>query len=183
MGANMSETDDEWEKVRHMVQSTPVGVPRGHALPPVADAKERIHRHRRHKTRALPVLAILVLVIAGIFFAFQFGPRQLQAGGARSSETATGSKDAEAVKPVQDIKAADNKTASNPPNTVAIKKGLQTISVRTGPSSKKPSVAKLIGGDQVEPISESAGGGWVKIRFKVDGRQGQGWVKKTQIEN
>lgn len=173
--------DDEWEKVREMVRNSPPPSATREVAAEQAN-KEKIRRtprHRRRKRVALLILILLGLVIAGVvFFAFD----RLQPRGAKSaSETQAGSKSAEAVKPSAKQNATADKTTSNKPRTLAIRKGLKTVNVRTGPSATNPVAAKLVEGDKVELISES--GGWVRIRFKVGGKEGEGWVKKELLEN
>jgi hypothetical protein len=65
-------------------------------------------------------------------------------------------------------------------NIVTIKKDLTTVKVRPEPSTKKSAITTLTGGDKVDKIGEK--GSWLKVRFNVEGNQGEGWIKKDLVD-
>lgn len=81
----------------------------------------------------------------------------------------------------QQEKTTSKEAVSSETKIITIKKNYTTVNVRPEPSTKKAPVAKLSGGDKVEKIAESSG--WLKIRFNIDGSEGEGWISKDLVEN
>ena len=64
--------------------------------------------------------------------------------------------------------------------SLMVKKNHATVNVRSEPSTKNTIVATLAGGDRVDKIGERSN--WVKIRFNINGNQGEGWIRKDMVE-
>lgn len=84
------------------------------------------------------------------------------------------------------IGAQPEKVASkSPPNElnriVTIKTRYRTVNVRPDPSTRRPPIAKLTGGDKVEVTGEDRG--WLKIRFGSENSRAEGWISKKLVED
>jgi predicted small secreted protein len=77
------------------------------------------------------------------------------------------------------VKAEPAKSVTADP-MVRVQAKYTSVSVRPDPSTRKAALVKLRGGDAVQKIDEKSG--WVKVKYNVDGKEGQGWVKRDLLE-
>lgn len=73
-----------------------------------------------------------------------------------------------------------NGSETAPANLLEVKKKLTSVKVRPEPSTKRPALATLTGGDKVEKLNTKKG--WIKIRFSTDESEGEGWVKSDTLQ-
>lgn len=68
---------------------------------------------------------------------------------------------------------------SNEAQIITIKMKHAAVNVRPDPSTNKPPIAQLKGGDKATKIGES--GTWLKIKFDNNGKQSEGWIVKDLV--
>jgi hypothetical protein len=118
-------------------------------------------------------------LVLGLFFL-----SSCASGGKVDKQETKGSTDGKQQSSGQtaDLAQPDKKVAGQPqqePVISIVKKRLTIVNVRPDPSTKRPPVAKLTGGDKVEVIGEVPG--WLHIRFGNNGGRGEGWISKQLI--
>jgi hypothetical protein len=88
---------------------------------------------------------------------------------------------AETAKPaVEKIPALKDPVATTT-GTLGIKKGLISANVRGDGSTLRPPIAKIYPHDTLQKVTES--GDWVRIRFTLDGKLRDGWIRKDVVES
>jgi hypothetical protein len=65
-------------------------------------------------------------------------------------------------------------------DVLAIKQGMTAVNVRPDPSTRRPPVAKLEAGSQVEKVA--ADGAWLRVKFTANGAAGEGWIRRDMVE-
>jgi hypothetical protein len=124
------------------------------------------------KLRKTLVFVTMFLFLTGCA-AVRLAGRVSSATGAALTQSAD-EEEAKRAKLAQGESAQNSREGGS--DILTIKKNYTSVKVRTEPSTKKPTVATLTGGDKVEKIEEKKD--WVKIRFNIEGDEGEGWIKK-----
>jgi hypothetical protein len=124
----------------------------------------------------------IALVIALLFLngcaAVRMAGRVSSAAGSAMVQSAD---EEEAKKANKQRGQSEEATDENSGDIIAIKKRYTSVKVRPDPSTRKQALTTLTGGDKVEFLEENKG--WIKIRFNVEGNEGEGWIKKDMTEN
>jgi hypothetical protein len=203
----MAETEDDgWEQAREMVRNAPPGiykVPEPDAGPPSPKAVEP-KRERPSRPRPPPpppprtfkpylVVAVIAVVLGGIaFYAFYKdaptvepraeAPQQPTGADERPAvQSAEASTDAVAARSDQPAANAGKvNQAAGQPAALMIRRGQKGTNVRGDPSTSKPPIAKLNGGDKLEKLLDRDP--WLKVRFSHAGKRMEGWVRKDLTE-